>query len=79
VAAAPSLALLTYFYLRDRYEREPISHIVAAYLLDIFALLAAQGATYEGLETLPGFPSLWRGAIFEVEDGDREAVKGLVG
>ena len=22
VAAAPSLALLTYFYLRDRYERE---------------------------------------------------------
>jgi len=45
VAAAPSLALLTYFYLRDRYEREPIGHLVAAYLLGMFALLAAQGAT----------------------------------
>jgi RsiW-degrading membrane proteinase PrsW (M82 family) len=45
VAAAPSLALLTYFYLRDRYEREPLGHIVAAYLLGMFALLAAQGAT----------------------------------
>jgi RsiW-degrading membrane proteinase PrsW (M82 family) len=45
VAAAPSLVLLTYFYLRDRYEREPIGHMVAAYLLGMFALLAAQGAT----------------------------------
>ena len=46
VAAAPSLALLGYFYLRDRYEREPIGHLVAAYLLGMFALLAAQGATF---------------------------------
>ena len=46
VAAAPSLALLTYFYLRDRYEREPIGHVVAAYLLGMFALTAAQGATF---------------------------------
>ena len=45
VAAAPSLALLTYFYLRDRYEREPIGHVVAAYGLGMFALLAAQGMT----------------------------------
>jgi RsiW-degrading membrane proteinase PrsW (M82 family) len=45
VAAAPSLVLLTYFYLRDRYEREPLGHLVAAYLLGMFALLAAQGAT----------------------------------
>jgi RsiW-degrading membrane proteinase PrsW (M82 family) len=43
VAAAPSLALLTYFYLRDRYEREPIGHLVAAYLLGMFAMLAASG------------------------------------
>ena len=43
VAAAPSLALLTYFYLRDRYEREPLGHLVAAYLLGAFAMLAAQG------------------------------------
>jgi len=46
VAAAPSLALLTYFYLRDRYEREPIDHVVAAYLLGMFALAAAQGGTF---------------------------------
>ena len=43
VAAAPSLALLTYFYLRDRYEREPIGHVVAGYGLGMFALAAAQG------------------------------------
>ena len=43
VAAAPSLALLTYFYLRDRYEREPLGHVIVAYLLGTFAMLAAQG------------------------------------
>jgi RsiW-degrading membrane proteinase PrsW (M82 family) len=43
VAVAPSLALLTYFYLRDRYEREPLGHLLAAYLLGAFALFAAQG------------------------------------
>jgi RsiW-degrading membrane proteinase PrsW (M82 family) len=44
VAVAPSLALLAYFYLRDRYEREPLGHVIAAYLLGVFAMLAAQGA-----------------------------------
>jgi RsiW-degrading membrane proteinase PrsW (M82 family) len=43
VAAAPSLALLTYFYLRDRYEREPLAHVVAAYLLGAFAMCAVEG------------------------------------
>jgi len=43
LAAAPSLVLLAYFYLRDRYEREPLGHVVAAYLLGAFAMLAAQG------------------------------------
>jgi RsiW-degrading membrane proteinase PrsW (M82 family) len=42
VAAAPSLALLAYFYLRDRYEREPLGHLLLAYLLGVFAMLAAQ-------------------------------------
>ena len=42
VAAAPSLALLAYFYLRDRYEREPLGYVIAAYLLGAFAMLAAQ-------------------------------------
>jgi protease PrsW len=54
VAAAPSLALLAYFYLRDRYEREPIGHLVAAYLLGAFAMLAAQslgGILADGVST----------------------------
>ena len=43
VAAVPSLVLLTYFYLRDRYEREPIAHVAAAYALGAFAMFAADG------------------------------------
>ena len=31
VAAAPSLFLLTFFYLKDRYEREPLQHILMAF------------------------------------------------
>jgi RsiW-degrading membrane proteinase PrsW (M82 family) len=47
VAVAPSVVLLTYFYLRDRYDREPLGHLIAAYLLGAFAMFAAQalGAT----------------------------------
>src|SRR5437588_96973 len=29
VAAAPSVLLLTFFYLRDRFEREPVGHVAA--------------------------------------------------
>ena len=43
VAAAPSLALLAYFYLRDRYDREPIACLLVAYLLGMYSMLAAQG------------------------------------
>ena len=42
VAAAPSLALLAYFYLRDRYDREPIASLAVAYLLGMYSMLAAQ-------------------------------------
>ena len=42
VAAAPSLVLLVYFYLRDRYDREPLAALFVAYLLGMFAMLAAQ-------------------------------------
>ena len=42
VATAPSLALITYFYLRDRYESEPISSLLLAFCLGMFAMLAAQ-------------------------------------
>jgi RsiW-degrading membrane proteinase PrsW (M82 family) len=43
VAAAPSLLLLAYFYLRDRFEREPLGHLALAYALGMYAMVAAQG------------------------------------
>jgi RsiW-degrading membrane proteinase PrsW (M82 family) len=51
VAAAPSLALLTYFYLRDRYEREPLRYLIAAFALGAGALVAGYwlGAMVENL------------------------------
>ena len=50
VAAAPSLFLLTFFYLKDRYEREPLRHILMAFGLGLYAMIAAQGmaTTAEG-------------------------------
>jgi RsiW-degrading membrane proteinase PrsW (M82 family) len=43
VAAAPSLFLLTFFYLKDRYEREPLRHILMAFGLGLYAMIAASG------------------------------------
>lgn len=43
VAAAPSLLLLAYFWLRDRFEREPLTHLLLAYLLGMYAMVAAHG------------------------------------
>src|SRR5262245_53916515 len=50
VAAAPSLFLLTFFYLKDRFEREPLKHILMAFGLGLYAMIAAQGmaTTAEG-------------------------------
>jgi protease PrsW len=42
-AAAPSLFLLTFFYLKDRYEREPLNHILMAFGLGLYSMIAAQG------------------------------------
>ena len=50
VAAAPSAFLLTFFYLKDRYEREPLRHILMAFGLGLYAMIAAEGmaTTAEG-------------------------------
>ena len=50
VASAPSLFLLTFFYLKDRYEREPLQHILMAFGLGLYAMIAGQGmaSTAEG-------------------------------
>ncbi len=53
VAAAPAALLLTYFYLRDRFEREPIRYIAAAYCLGVLSMLAARTLAIMG-ETLVG-------------------------
>ena len=49
-AAAPSLFLLTFFYLKDRYEREPLLQILMAFGLGLYSMIAAQGmaSTAEG-------------------------------
>ena len=43
VASAPSLFLLTFFYLKDRYEREPLQHILMAFGLGLYAMIAGHG------------------------------------
>jgi RsiW-degrading membrane proteinase PrsW (M82 family) len=42
-AAAPSLFLLAFFYLKDSYEREPLLHLLTAFALGIYAMIAARG------------------------------------
>jgi protease PrsW len=44
VGLAPAVALMAFFYWRDRYEREPLQHVMAAFVLGAYSLLAAQGA-----------------------------------
>jgi RsiW-degrading membrane proteinase PrsW (M82 family) len=51
--AAPSLFLLTFFYLRDRWQREPLHRVVMAFALGLYAMTAARGLAY----TLLGFVS----------------------
>src|SRR5215831_5597124 len=43
VGTAPSLFLLSFFYLKDRYEREPLRHILVAFALGAYAMIAAHG------------------------------------
>jgi RsiW-degrading membrane proteinase PrsW (M82 family) len=53
VAAAPSLLLLAYFYLRDRFEREPLGHLALAYFLGMYAMVAAHGLSGAAEGALP--------------------------
>ncbi len=43
VAAGPALLLLGYFYWRDRFDREPLLLVLAAYALGMYAMVAAHG------------------------------------
>lgn len=53
LAAAPSVLLLTYFYLRDQFDREPLGHLFITFGLGMFAMFAAQGAGLAVMELLP--------------------------
>jgi RsiW-degrading membrane proteinase PrsW (M82 family) len=53
LAAAPSVFLLTFFYLKDRYEREPLRHILMAFGLGLYAMLAAEGMANTAEAWLP--------------------------
>ena len=54
VAAAPSLFLLTFFYLKDRYEREPLQHILIAFGLGLYSMIAAHGMATTAESWVPG-------------------------
>jgi len=51
--AAPSLFLLTFFYLRDSWEREPLQHVLLAFGLGTYAMAAARGLAFTVLGFLP--------------------------
>jgi RsiW-degrading membrane proteinase PrsW (M82 family) len=51
--AAPSVFLLTFFYLRDRWQREPMHRVVMAFALGLYAMAAARGLAYTVLGFLP--------------------------
>jgi RsiW-degrading membrane proteinase PrsW (M82 family) len=47
--AAPSLFLLTFFYLRDRWQREPMHRVLMAFALGLYAMAAARGLDFTAL------------------------------
>jgi RsiW-degrading membrane proteinase PrsW (M82 family) len=51
--AAPSVFLLTFFYLRDRWQREPMHRVLMAFALGLYAMAAARGLDYTILGFLP--------------------------
>jgi RsiW-degrading membrane proteinase PrsW (M82 family) len=46
LGAAPSLFVLTFFYLRDRWEREPMHRVAMAFGLGLYAMAAARGLAF---------------------------------
>src|SRR5258708_3160245 len=52
--AAPSIFLLTFFYLRDRWQREPMHRVAMAFALGLYAMAAARGLAVTGLGFVSG-------------------------
>src|SRR6185369_498366 len=53
LGAAPSLFLLVFFYLKDRYEPEPRGHVALAFVKGMASFVPALGAAH-GLELWVG-------------------------
>jgi RsiW-degrading membrane proteinase PrsW (M82 family) len=53
LAAAPGFFLLSFFYLKDRYEREPLIHMVMAFGLGLYAMIAAHGMATAAVAWVP--------------------------
>jgi RsiW-degrading membrane proteinase PrsW (M82 family) len=51
--AAPSIFILTFFYLRDRWQREPMHRVAMAFALGLYAMAAARGLDFTVLGFLP--------------------------
>jgi protease PrsW len=68
LGAAPSLFLLVFFYLKDRYEPEPRGHVALAFAVGALAIVPAWFAAY-GLERWVGREWLalggWVARLFE--------------
>jgi RsiW-degrading membrane proteinase PrsW (M82 family) len=53
VGIAPSVFLLSFFYLKDRYEPEPLRHIAVAFGLGLYAMIAAHGMAAALADLIP--------------------------
>lgn len=60
-AIAPGIALLVYFYLKDRYDYEPIHMVVRVFLLGfliVFPIMIVQNGLVKWWETIRLYPPL---------------------
>jgi RsiW-degrading membrane proteinase PrsW (M82 family) len=84
VAVVPTLALLAYFYLRDRYEPEPRRYVVAAFLYGVLLVVPAIWLEQVAMRAVSpewlALSGLW-GRLYEdvlVTAGVEEVVKWLL-
>lgn len=70
LALAPVVAIATFIYLRDKYEREPLKHLVISFLLGVLCAIPAVlmsislEATQSMLYPVGDFKNLIRVAVF---------------
>ena len=56
VGAAPSLFLLVFFYLKDRYEPEPRGHVALAFLKGCLAVIPGSVRSWRLRISMPKRP-----------------------